>query len=59
MRWVRADIQQVNRSEWRGYVEEFHLFFSGTTKALAEQECREAIMQSEGLSEFEVIWVRC
>lgn len=59
MRWVRADIAQINRSEWRGYVEEFHLFFSGTTKALAEQNCREAINQEQGLSEFQIIWTRC
>lgn len=59
MRWIHADIQQVNRSEWRGYVEEFHLFFSGTTKALAETACREGIESTEGLSEFQVIWNRC
>lgn len=59
MRYIRADIQQVNRSEWRGYVEEFHLFFEGTTKALAEQSCREAIESSEGLTSFEIIWLRC
>lgn len=59
MRWVHADIQQVNRSEWRGYVEEFHLFFQGTTKALAETACREGIEETEGLSEFQVIWNRC
>lgn len=59
MRYIRADIAQVNRSEWRGYVEEFHLFFSGTTKAQAEQACREGITETEGLSEFEVIWLRC
>lgn len=59
MRYVRADIQQVNRSEWRGYVEEFHLFFEGTTKALAETACREGIESTEGLSEFQVIWNRC
>lgn len=59
MRYVRADIQQINRSEWRGYVEEFHLFFQGTTKALAETACREAIEATEGLSEFQVIWNRC
>lgn len=59
MRYIRADIQQVNRSEWRGYVEEFHLFFSGTTKALAEQDCREGIETTEGLSEYAIIWVTC
>lgn len=59
MRYVRADIQQVNRSEWRGYVEEFHLFFEGTTKAQAETACREGIEKTEGLSEFQVIWNRC
>lgn len=59
MRWIHADIQQVNRSEWRGYVEEFHLFFEGTTKALAETACREGIEETEGLSDFEIIWSRC
>lgn len=59
MRYVRADIQQVNRSEWRGYVEEFHLFFSGTTKAQAETACHEGIEATEGLSEFQIIWTRC
>lgn len=59
MRWIHADIQQVNRSEWRGYVEEFHLFFQGTTKTLAETACREGIEATEGLSEFQVIWNRC
>lgn len=59
MRRIHADIQQVNRSEWRGYVEEFHLFFEGTTKALAETACREGIESTEGLSEFQVIWNRC
>lgn len=59
MRYVRADLQQVNRSEWRGYVEEFHLFFAGTSKNDAEIACLEAIESTEGLSEFQVIWNRC
>lgn len=59
MRYVRADIQQINRSEWRGYVEEFHLFFEGTTKALAQQTCREGIEATEGLTSFEIVWVMC
>lgn len=59
MRYIRADIQQVHRSEWRGYVEEFHLFFAGTTKAQAETACREAIVATEGLSEFQIIWSQC
>jgi hypothetical protein len=59
MRWIHADIQQVNRSEWRGYVEEFHLFFQGTTKALAETAALNALEETEGLSEFQVIWNRC
>lgn len=49
MRYIRADIQQVNRSGWRGYIEEFHLFFEGTTKALAETAAREALEATEGL----------
>lgn len=56
-RWIRADISQIHRSEWRGYVAEFHLFFEGTTKAQAQQACREGIEATEGLSEFEVIWM--
>ncbi|QDK01323.1 hypothetical protein SEA_WATERT_53 [Microbacterium phage WaterT] len=59
MRYIRADIQQVNRSEWRGYIEEFHIFFEGTTKALAETAAREALEATEGLTSYEVIWVRC
>lgn len=59
MRYVRCDIQQVNRSEWRGYVGEFNLFFHGTTKAQAETACREGIEETEGLSDFEIIWSRC
>lgn len=59
MRYVRADLQQVNRSEWRGYVGEFNLFFQGTTKAQAETACREGIEETEGLSDFEIIWSRC
>jgi len=58
-RWIRADLAQVHRSEWRGYVEEFHLFFSGTTKAQAEQACREGIEATEGLQSFEIIFLPC
>lgn len=59
MRYIRADLQQVNRSEWRGYVEEFHLFFSGTTRPQAESNCREAIERETGAVEFSVIFLLC
>lgn len=59
MRYYRADLQQVNRSEWRGYVEDLHLFFQGTTRPQAESNCREAIEQQTGVVDFSVIFLLC
>lgn len=59
MRYVRADIQQVNRSEWRGYIEEFHVFFHGVSQDETKETAHRIIEETTGLNEFQIIWNRC
>lgn len=59
MRYVRADIQQVNRSEWRGYIEELHILFDGQTQSEAKETAHRIIEETMGLNEFQIIWNQC
>jgi hypothetical protein len=54
--WLHADISQVDRVNWRGYLRELDLHFSGSTKALAEYAAYQAAENSEGLKSFSILF---
>lgn len=59
MRYLRADIQKVGRSEWLGFIHDLEEFFTGTTEYLARETAHRIIEETTGLNEFQIIWNRC
>lgn len=54
--YIRADLQQVSRSEWRGYLPDQEVFFRGTTRALAEYDAHRVLEEAFGYKSFVILW---
>ena len=57
--YVRADISQVTRTDWRGYIADLDVFFSGSTKAAAEYDAHRVLEEQFSYRPFVIIWNQC
>lgn len=56
-RWIRADIQKVTSSDWRGFFPDYEQFFAGSTEDEAKEEARRILEETTGLKDFRIVWL--
>lgn len=59
MRYIRADILQVNSTSWRTYISEIDQFVSASSQSEAKEKTHRLVEETTGLKDFRMLWVPC
>lgn len=57
-RWLHADVQQVHRRLWQGWIRELDLHLDATTLAELKEKAHRVAEEAEG-GQFQFVFTQC